>query len=557
MRNLMTTRGWSAVLFVGLLAGPALAQKSVRESVDSAGLEGNDASQRPSISRNARRVAFASDADNLAMGDANLATDVFLRNEATGMTYLVSRNSGGVQGNGASDDPHLAALGSFVAFRSDATNLVGGDVNMAGDVFLRDLTGGATALVSVNSGGALGDGASFEPFVTANGRFVAFTSLATNLDFGDMNGLEDCFVHDFSTGNTWCITLNGAGVINANGPSHDPTLSADGRFAAFASDASNLVAGDNNAATDVFLRNLVTGVTRRISATAGGVDANGASSKPWISEDGRFVVYQSKATNLVAGDVNMKTDVFVFDRVALTTTLVSTSSNGGQGDDDSSNPVISSTGDVVAFTSLATNLIPSDTNLTSDVFVHDMNLVTTHRVSLTHYLGEPTGSSDWASISGDGQTVAFESDAADIVPNDMNAVIDVFEHAYPLATSTNYGAGLAGTFGVPAILLSADPVIGTSPILVIGNSNPMPTNGLLFIGLSTANQPTGWGGNLLVNPVQVLPIALPAGALNLSFDVPFDETLEGSSLYLQALENDPGAIMGFSFTRGLHARFGW
>jgi Tol biopolymer transport system component len=466
-------------------------------------------------------------------------------------------NSLGVQGNAGSDDPQIAALAGFVAFRSDATNLVPNDTNGLGDIFLRDLAAGTTRMLTHDFAGGPANGDSYAPFVNSDGLFVAYDSLATNLVPGDANGVEDCFLCDTTANVTTCISLDRTGAVGANGPSFDPTLSADGRFAAFYSDASNLIFGDGNGLTDVFVRDLVGGVTRRVSHALGGGDADGQSFNARISGSGRFVVYESGATNLVASDVNGRNDIFEFDLVTNTNTLVSVSTSGDQGDGSSFLPMVSGDGRYVTFLSNATNLVPDDTNGVADVFVHDMKLGVTHRLNLGPDFAQSNTAANNPAISGDGSFVAWMTSAADLDPTDSNGVDDVFSrHMFP-AGSANYGAGWPGTLGVPSLTISDPPVIGTTEVLEIGSSSPIATQAVLFLGLQSAQLPTAYGGELLLLPRISVPHSLPAGGIGISVEVPELADLEGVIVFLQDLQLDLGASQGVSFTPGLRLEVGW
>src|SRR5205823_5466864 len=215
------------------------------------------------------------------------------------------------------------------------------------------------------SAGAEANGTSFAPAISADGRFVAFPSEATNLVPGDTNGVTDVFVRDRRTGTTERVSVSSAGA-EANGTSFTPAISADGRFVAFSSDATNLVGRDTNGAVDVFVNDRMTGMTERVSVDSTGAQANAASIEqfcPALSGDGRFVAFESDATNLVPGDTNGVADVFVHDRLTATTERVSVDSAGAQANDKSDFPAISADGSVVAFVSTASNLVPDDTNV--------------------------------------------------------------------------------------------------------------------------------------------------------------------------------------------------
>jgi Tol biopolymer transport system component len=206
------------------------------------------------------------------------------------------------------------ANGRYAAFASAASNLVPGDTNQAIDVFVRDLSTGVTRCVSVTRQGMPASRNSYEPVISANGRYVAFESQAKNLVPGDTHHNCDVFVRDLSADVTRWVSVGAAGAVT-NGQSYFPAISADGRYVTFQSDASNLVAGDTNRAGDVFVRDRSAHVTRRVSVGPGGRQANDFSyGRAAISADGRYVAFSSGATNLVAGDTNHSRDVFVRDR---------------------------------------------------------------------------------------------------------------------------------------------------------------------------------------------------------------------------------------------------
>ncbi|MEG4072144.1 calcium-binding protein [Microcoleus sp. Pol14C2] len=342
-----------------------------RVSVDSAGNPGNSYSLFPSISADGQFVAFESNATNLVPGDTNNQTDIFVRDLLTNTTTRVSVDSAGNPGNNKSGSPSISADGRFVAFLSNSTNLVPGDTNNNDDIFVRHLLTNTTTRVSVDSAGNYGNRDSYNPSISADGRFVAFLSNSTNLVPGDTNDNDDIFVRDLSTNTTTRVSVDSAGN-QANRYSFPPSISADGRFVAFSSDASNIVPGDTNNTGDIFVRDLLTNTTTRVSVDSAGNPGNSNSFSPSISADGRFVAFLSDATNLVPGDTNNQTDIFVRDLLTNTTTRAFVDSAGNQGNNFSNYPSISANGQKVAFSSLAANLVPGDTNNGPDVFVADI-----------------------------------------------------------------------------------------------------------------------------------------------------------------------------------------
>jgi len=402
-------------------------QITKRVSVDRRGIQGNAGSSSPSMSADGRFVAFGSSASNLVFGDTNGAFDVFVYDRATGATERVSVDSAGSQANSPSYDPSISSDGRFVAFYSDASNLVPDDTNGAFDVFVYDRATGAMERVNVDSAGSQANAESINPSISSDGRFVAFYSQASNLVPGDTNGQPDVFVHDRVTGVTERVSVDSVGN-QANGYSYDESISADGRFVAFRSDASNLVPGDTNGRFDVFVHDRVTGVTERVSVDSVGNQENGYSYDESISADGRFVAFASGASNLVPGDTNGQPDVFVHDRLTGATERVNVDSAGSQANGQSYSPSIGSDGRFVAFRSLASNLVSGDTNVTYDIFVHDRLTGATKRVSVDSAGSQASGSSDRASMSADGRFVAFSSNASNLVSGDTNGTTDVFVH---------------------------------------------------------------------------------------------------------------------------------
>ncbi len=267
-------------------------------------------------------------------------------------TERMSVSTAGVQGNNDSYMPVVSADGRFVAFCSYASNM---DASSASGVFVRDRQLGLTERVSVDSAGTPVNGFYWRIAISADGRFAAFETDAANLVPNDTNGTWDVFVHDRQTGVTERASTDSAG-LESNGPSHQPSLSPDGRFVAFYSSATNLAPGDANLVDDVFVHDRQTGLTERVSLGQGGAEGNNLSRWPSISADGRFVAFESSASNLVSWDANPWTDVFVRDRLNGTTELVSVSSTGVQGDNVSGFPSISPDGRYVTFSSNASNL---------------------------------------------------------------------------------------------------------------------------------------------------------------------------------------------------------
>ncbi len=403
------------------------AASTIRISVSSSNTQGNGESTGASISANGRYVAFASDATNLVPGDTNGKTDIFVRDWASGTTTRVSVASNGTQANGESRRPAISGNGIYVAFESDATNLVSGDTNGATDIFVYNRQANTIKRVSITPAGAQANGDSTYPAISADGRYVAFQSAATNLIGGDSNGAEDIFVHDTQTAAVTRVSVDSSGK-QANQPSLDPAISADGRYVAFRSMASNLVNGDTNNRWDIFAHDRQTGATTRVSVATGGTQANGDSNALAISGDGRYVAFDSAASNLVTGDTNNWEDVFVHDRQTGKTERVSVGASGVQATSWSNNPAVSGDGRYVAFDSNASNLVAGDNNYSKDIFMRDRQTGQTFRVSVDSNGTQGNTASFEPAISADGRYVAFYADAFNLVPGDTNNVRDVFLH---------------------------------------------------------------------------------------------------------------------------------
>ena len=379
-----------------------------------------------------------------------------------------------VQSNGESLYPPLSYDGRYVAFYSEATNLVARDTNDVGDIFVHDTQTGMTTRVSVGDKGTQADLESTFPSLSGNGRYVAFSSSASNLVKNDANRRPDVFVHDRETGVTERVSISSTGE-ESHGISYTyhPSISSEGDVVVFASNAPNLVPADTNGTFDVFVRDRKAGTTTLVSVNADGKQGNGPSLHGVVSGNGRYVAFQSRATNLVPDDTNGAEDVFVHDRQTGMTVRASADSQGRQADDGSHRPAISHDGRVVAFSSLAGDLVEGDTNRSEDVFIHDRETGSTERVNLglggrqsgvARSTARDAGDviccllstaccviviiNDRKSVvSPDGQHVAYRSDADDLVQRDTNAYQDIFVYDRQSKTTTRVSVGSQGVQG--------------------------------------------------------------------------------------------------------------
>jgi Tol biopolymer transport system component len=380
------------------------------------------------ISDDGRFVAFASGSTNLVPGDTNGVADVFVRDTVAATIERISVSTAGTEAAAASATPSISEDGRYVAFASTADNLVAGDTNTLSDIFVRDTVADTTVRVSVNSAGQQATGASTEPSISGDGRYVVFTSLAADLVVGDGNSASDVFVRDLVAGTTSRLSVD-AGGADADGASSQPKIAADGRYVAFVSDATDLVTGDTNAARDVFVRDLQTSSTERVSVRSTGSQGDLSSEGPAISADGQFVSFYSLASNLVASDTNAVRDVFVRDRVASTTIRASVSSSNAQSNGGSFafGNALSADGRYLVFWSSGSNLVTGDSNGQFDVFRRDLIAGTTIAVSVSESLALGNGLSENAVISGDGRFVVFNSLATNLAAGDTNGLRDTFQ----------------------------------------------------------------------------------------------------------------------------------
>jgi len=394
-----------------------------RVSVTNRGRQAGGASRFPALSANGRFVVFSSWA-RLEPGDLNLREDVYVRDRRAHRTFRVSVNSRGQGARAGSCCPQISADGRFVVFRSAAGNLVQGDTNRALDVFVHDRRTGKTERISVTSGSGQGNGPSTAPYISGNGRYVAFASDATNLVAGDGNRVMDAFVRDRWTRTTRRISVSSAGA-QGNALSHPSSISASGRFVAFASDATNLVPDDTNGRSDAFVHDRRTHRTSRVSVGTGGRQGVLGSYRPSLSANGRYVAFRSWS-RFVSPDRNDEADAFVHDRWTGRTQCVSVNSLGRQGLGRADRPWISSSGRYIAFRSAAANLVARDTNGVGDIFVHDRITGITIRVSVGPRGAQANRTSSRAVISADGRVVTFTSAATNLVADDTNRTTDIF-----------------------------------------------------------------------------------------------------------------------------------
>jgi Tol biopolymer transport system component len=424
------------ILFLILAPTTTVWAQVERISIDTEENQAGGDSYQASISDDGSVIVFRSNAGNLVVGDTNEWPDIFVRDQSAGTTERVSLTTNGEQTTSYSKAPHVSGDGRIIVYEGRSGGIT--------TVFVHDRIAGThvSPLPDTTNGAASPPTqARVDPKVSGDGRFVVFQTDSTlqNLfpdsirpaaDDGDTD--PDIFVYDLQTAPTPPIQrisrLSNGDSLNAD--NRNPVLNTTGQFAAFES-FSDLLVGDANNHADILHKDRQSGLLQLVSATPTGDSGNAASLEPDLSGDGNFVAFRSGASDLVPGDTNDRLDIFVRDLSAGTTERVSVSSNGDQADQNSFEPSISNDGRYVVFRSNATNLVPDDTNLRTDIFVHDRDTGETARAS--HSAGvEANGNSSRPAISGDGRWIVFESDADNLVVNDTNEARDIFRVANPL-----------------------------------------------------------------------------------------------------------------------------
>jgi Tol biopolymer transport system component len=473
-----------------------------------------------------------------------------------GCAYITraSQSSSGGQADSWSNSPSVSADGRWVAFNSAASNLVPGDTNGTTDVFVRDNLTKQVARISVADNGTQGDGHSSFPSISDDGRWVAFASDATNLDAGDTNGQQDIYVHDRDydndglfdeTGAIWTgiVSLTTTGSFPTTGYSTLPVISGDGHVIVYESTAT-LAPEDTNGQMDVYTTNLSGGfpITRLISKpVGGGGPANGLSDQPTVNLDGTVVAFETAATNLVAGDTNGKFDVVIVDSHTAPPTMAR-ATGAVLADADVLLPSLSrdGAGRFVAFASAASNLVPPKGNATLEVYVLDRDTGAITAESRPPFgFADPDGNSLYAKVSADGNRVAFHSSATNLVADDTNGQPDIFvrDRASDLTQRASTGSMLDQSDNgsqVPAISTDGNYVAFDSVAtnLVAGDTNGAQdvfTRGAIVPQIDSVNRLAGpylWAPHLPWGPTSLRITGRGFGS-NISVDLGADVTILG------------------------------
>lgn len=518
-------------------------QSIQRASVDPTGGDANGASYGAVLSADGRWLAFTSSANDLVAGDLQPEVeDLVVRDLVAGVTGFAVFDVDGKQALGWSGSPTLSADGRWLLFTSAAENLVPNDANGCSDVFLRDRVLGINERVTLTWDQGEPDRDCSSPYphgMSADQRRIVFSSSAKNLVPDKTTWWGDVFVRDRSLGTTVRVSTPWNGG-EANSVSYACSLSGDGRCVLFTSAATNLVPGDTNDCNDVFLRDLELGTLERVNLTHDGLQANAGAYSAWPSGDARFVFFDSDASDLVPNDSNGATDVFVRDRVLASTWRASVTALGGETDGYSWSPAITPDARFSAFTSSATNLAPGDTNAHDDVYLHDGLSGAVTRVSLGVGGGQAEEFCDYATLSGDGRFIAFESTASNLVPNDHNRDRDVFVVDRGPARITVFCTPTSSAQGCLASISARGTPSATAaePYTVRANHVAGRITGILFYGTTPFTPPFGASGLCVAppwrrtSPTNSFAAGLCASALSLDFNA-----------HLQSLA-DPAGLVG-------------
>ena len=513
---------------------------------------GTLASSSPSFSADGRLVVFASYSNHVVPGLTNLFTgpQIFLLDTVTGVTRLVSATATGVPCNSGCDDATISADGSTIAFASDATDLASQPTTSWRNIHVYDVATGTLSLASVAANGNLPDNDSHHPVLSGNGRQVVFTSRAGNLVLGDNNGIEDVFLRDLVLGSTEWISAPRFG--GSTGQSFGGSISADGRFVAFLSDASTLVPNDPPFTSDIFLLDRAIGTLRVASTTPSGTRSTGFPQLPRLSLDGQWLVFQSDATDLVPGDTNGAVDVFAHSITGQVTFRISQTPQGAAPAGASDYGFPSADGRFIAYRSAASDIVAGDVNAKADVFLYDMLSGRTELVSVSTTGVQGNQSCDFPQLDPTGRKVMFQTRsttlAGPVTPNTSNLLVRdrgcvVTRYCSASPSSAGCSAAILGS-GTPSATPGSSFHISTSDL-------PRERSAALVWGLAPTGLPYAGGLLCVQTPLHRTRASFTGGtggpACGGTFDFDFSASYIGAqalapgmSIFCQVLCRDAG-----------------
>lgn len=502
MSHAFRTQCSGAVALMALLAPALHAQSTVRVGVRADGSQPTYGSSGGSLSSDGRYVVLEGD-DELTPGDVNLQPDVLLRDRWTGINRVVSVSTAGVQGDARSYSPRITGNARWVVFGSQASTLTPQPNVGQGMIFVRDLQLGTTTAASFDVTGASGpDSYCTWASISDDGRYVVFETDATNLVPGDTNACTDVFLRDMQLGITERLSVS-AGGVQGNFWSGYAAISGDGLYISFTSAANTLVPGDTNGTSDIFVLDRVAGTTSRVMAP-GGFQVNDYCEESSLSSNGRFLAFTSDATNIVPGNTGTFRDVFRLDRLTGSFLRLNVDALGVEADDHCYELTISDSGRFVGWISPATNLVPGDTNGADDIFVRDCVAGSTVRASVSSSAAEGSGGiyAYGTFLSGDGRFVGFETELDNLVPGDTNGSYDVFVRDLQSASApvVAYCVAKLNSLGcLPAVSSTGEPhVAGSDDGFFLSASQVRNRKpGLLVWSNTSASTPFG-GGTLCI-----------------------------------------------------------
>lgn len=542
------TLGLPALLAAAALTGSARADDTrLATTVDGvAPLGGYFAQMTP----DGRFVVFLSDSPDYVAGDTNGSWDVFVKDLALGTVERVSVANDGSEspiGLGILGQPSISADGRFVAFTTTASFDAADNASL--DVYLRDRVDATTTLVSHSTHPALPGRGSDQPCVSRDGAWVFFVSSRNAFDDDDKNPFSDVFAWERATGAITLVSTDSSGA-SIREPCGGPIrASADGTVVLFQQPAFD-------PPTHAVVKDRNSGVYEQVDGNESGTGFASSSTSIDLSPDGRFVLFGT-SDPLVAADTNGLFDGYVRDRALATVERVTVGTGGRELANDAWATGMSDDARRILFSTNA-DASGDDDNATLDAFVFDRDTGISLRVSLgpNDEVGSIDGSG--AALSADGHTALFESFASNLWPGDENYSADLFlrDLSSIPASWINYGSGFPGRFGVPALTLDALPRRNATPGLHVGNSSGLFAVSVLFAGLSSASLPTSLGGTLLLVPFTSMTIPLTPWDTTVPLTIPSGGALPGVHVYLQVLELDAWAVKGVSFTPGLDLTIG-